>query len=237
MILEEYTETLFVVKSREMEWPSRFFIITACNPESSGERHEDKEAQRGLRKELNRLGGSLQKLTGTSPDWAHEEKSFAVCGIDEAQMLELGRKFRQNAIFLVEGDDLSIVSCGGTEQLSVGAFRERLRLRSDRPDHSIYVVRLDEQVSTKKKFRKANPGYAEGKPCYYVGMTSQTPEERFAQHKSKHRAASKWVHEYGLHLAKKKFKNIPRLSREEAIKMEVSHAEALRRKGYGVWQK
>jgi len=237
MILEEYAETLFAVKSREMEWPARFFIITACNPESSGERREDKEAQLRLRKDLNRLGGSMQKLTGISPDWAHEEKSFAVCGIEDARMLELGREFRQNAIFLVEGDDLSVVSCGGAEQLTLGSFRERLRLRSDRPAYSIYVVRLDEGVLTKKKFRKANPGYAEGKPCYYVGMTSQTPEERFVQHKSKHRAAAKWVHKYGLHLAKKKFKNIPLLSREEAIEREVSHAEALRRKGFGVWQK
>ena len=45
--------------------------------------------------------------------------------------------------------------------------------------HNIYVIELDKEVLSKKKFREANPDYEEGKPCVYVGMTNKTPEERF----------------------------------------------------------
>ena len=48
---------------------------------------------------------------------------------------------------------------------------------------NLYVIRLDEAVLEDSKFRKENPGYVPGRPCAYVGVTSRTPEERFAQHK------------------------------------------------------
>ena len=48
---------------------------------------------------------------------------------------------------------------------------------------SIYVIELNPKVLGIKKFRDKNPDYLEGKPCVYVGFTSKTPKERFAEHK------------------------------------------------------
>ena len=49
---------------------------------------------------------------------------------------------------------------------------------------SIYVIELNQKVLGIKKFRDKNPDFIDGKPCVYVGYTSLTPEERFAEHKT-----------------------------------------------------
>ena len=119
---------------------------------------------------------------------------------------------------------------------NLGNFRERLRMDSDEPRYRIYVVLLDIGVTEKKRFTKANPNYQIGKPCYYVGMTGKTPDERLAQHKIGQKACS-YVTNYGIRLELEKFESIPLLNHADAVAMEVSHAELLRSQGYGVWQK
>ena len=41
-----------------------------------------------------------------------------------------------------------------------------------REKHFVYVIELDKDVLYESKFKKANPEYATGKPCVYVGMTA-----------------------------------------------------------------
>ncbi len=48
----------------------------------------------------------------------------------------------------------------------------------------VYVIKLDPAVLAHRKFRDDNPNYQAGKECYYVGMTSSTPEERYKPHKA-----------------------------------------------------
>ena len=48
-----------------------------------------------------------------------------------------------------------------------------------RPHHHVYVIELHKDVLLEPRFRKNNPGYIEGKPCVYVGMTGLSPDERF----------------------------------------------------------
>ncbi|MEY3395663.1 MAG: hypothetical protein RL346_1899 [Verrucomicrobiota bacterium] len=238
-ILPEYLTTRFVHNIREDEdrqWPSEFWIITACNPHSAGEREGDDASTKRLRKELSRLGCWKLALTAVSQDWAHSEKSFAVKGLSREEVLALGLKYGQNAVFHVVGDRLSVVACEGGEEVEAGQFRERLRTSLDRPAFRIYVVRLSDEVLQVKRFRAANPNYKRGKPCYYVGMTGRTPDERFAQHLEGYKSCS-LVRKFGQHLARKKFEGIPPLCHAEAVKMEVSHAEALRAQGHAVWQK
>jgi hypothetical protein len=236
IILPEYLETLFVVKDENVKWPQEFWIITACNPYSHGDSSGDDPADRRLRKMLSRSGCWKVRIKGISPDWKHGEKSFAVAGIDRSEVLALGQEFQQNAVFHVKGDVLSVVACEGGSVVEVGSFRERMRMNRDRPAYRIYVILLDPNVLEDKKFRKANPNHVAGKPCYYVGMTSCTAEERFDQHKSG-RKDCRFVKNYGLHLAKEHFTGILMLSFQDAKEMEASHAENLRRQGYAVWQK
>jgi hypothetical protein len=235
-ILPEYLEALFVVKDEDVQWPQEFWIITACNPYSLGDSSGDDAADTRLRKALSRMGCWKVRIKGISPDWKHGEKSFAVAGIDRSEVLELGREFQQNAVFHVKGDVLSVVTCDGSRVDVVGSFRERIRRSQDRPAYRIYVIKLDPAVLQVKRFRSANPNHVAGKPCYYVGMTSCTAEERFNQHKRGYKKC-KLVQLFGLQLASDKFADIPLLSLNAAQSKEMSHADDLRRLGYAVWQK
>ena len=169
-MLLEYKQTLFIPKCKDVEWPENFWIITACDPYSAGDRTSDDRTMKQLRQEFSRKKYWKARIVGISPDRKHREASFAVTGIEVDEALETGRRYGQNAVFRVQGDRLSLIACGDGKTANVGNFRERLRLDSDEPRYRIYVVLLDSGVTEKKRFTKANPQYQIGKPCYYVGM-------------------------------------------------------------------
>jgi hypothetical protein len=225
-----------VVKDEDVQWPQEFWIVTACNPYSLGDSSGDDAADTRLRKALSRMACWKVRIKGISPDWKHGEKSFAFTGLDRSEVLELGREFQQNAVFHVKGDVLSVVACDDSRVAVAGSFSERIRRSQDRPSYRVYVIRLDPAVLQVKRFKNANPNHTVGKPCYYVGMTSCSAEERFDQHKRGYKKC-KLVQLYGLELATEKFADIPLLSRNDAEAMEKSHAADLRQQGYAVWQK
>lgn len=108
--------------------------------------------------------------------------------------------------------------------------------------YTVYVVELARKVFTEdRKFREANPQYNGVLECVYVGMTSKTPQERFAQHKSGalskkgHNLSSSIVRKYGRYLRPSLYQHIGPLSRAEALEVEKGLALELRRKGYAVW--
>jgi hypothetical protein len=103
--------------------------------------------------------------------------------------------------------------------------------------YSVYVIGLKLGVLSSKKFRAANPGYQDGKPCYYVGSTYLSPEERAEQHRSGHRLCNSFARDYFDGLRRSKFRNNSVFEfREDAEKAEKQLAEKLRGKGFGVWQ-
>ena len=54
-----------------------------------------------------------------------------------------------------------------------------------RRDHyPVHVIELAKDALDERKFRKANPDCAAGKPCAYVGMTGRDPDLRFDKHKA-----------------------------------------------------
>jgi hypothetical protein len=55
-----------------------------------------------------------------------------------------------------------------------------------RKHHHVYVIELHKDVLLEPRFRKNNPGYVDGKPCVYVGMTGQ-------RNRSRHRPAIRRV--------------------------------------------
>jgi hypothetical protein len=108
--------------------------------------------------------------------------------------------------------------------------------------YHVYVIELSRKVWTEsKKFREANPQYNGVLECLYVGMTSQTPAERFKKHKSGyrtikgHKTASGIVEKYGLYLRPSLYEALNPLTRSEAIKREQALALELKRKRYAVW--
>ena len=104
-------------------------------------------------------------------------------------------------------------------------------------DRNVYVIELDSKILKKGYFLKENPNRDPSKPCVYVGMTSKTPEERFAIHQSDHMHSSPKVREFGIALMRELYEHLNPLTWEEIEDMEKKLAEDLRSQGYAVWQR
>ncbi len=101
--------------------------------------------------------------------------------------------------------------------------------------YHVYVVELARDVLYEARFRKSNPGYIEGKPCVYVGMTGLDPDIRFDKHKAGIQA-NRFVQEFGLRLLPELYEIYNPMPYQGAREMEVELAIGLREAGYGVWQ-
>jgi hypothetical protein len=121
-----YFNTRFRVTDPTPAWPDSFVIITAYA--TTGEQWSDEEnarADEALRRRLFELAGWVSRVTGYDPATGHSEPGWAV-ELDEATGVGLGQEFRQDAIYRVESDQLTVVSCAGKGVAGVGRFRERV---------------------------------------------------------------------------------------------------------------
>jgi predicted GIY-YIG superfamily endonuclease len=107
--------------------------------------------------------------------------------------------------------------------------------RRPRPHHHVYVIELSKDVLAEAKFRRNNPGYVEGKPCVYVGMTGLDPDVRFDKHKAGIQANA-YVLKYGLRLLPDLFEGFNPMGYEDAVEREIEIGIDLRSAGFGVWQ-
>ncbi len=99
---------------------------------------------------------------------------------------------------------------------------------------NLYVITLHPDVLKRTEFCAENPGYREGMPCVYVGMTIHNPGDRYEQHKLGYRS-SKYPRRYGIELALELIhgfnqEGLPENEQESAL------ANWFRGQGYGVWQ-
>ena len=99
---------------------------------------------------------------------------------------------------------------------------------------NLYVITLDPEVLWRKEFRQENPGYVEGMPCVYVGITIHAPGDRFAQHKAGYRS-SKYPRNYGVELALELIDGFDEDELNDAER-ESGLADWLRGQGCAVWQ-
>lgn len=115
------------------------------------------------------------------------------------------------------------------------AWREQARraARARKP-RNLYVITLDPEVLWIREFRQANPGYIEGMPCVYVGMTVHEPGDRFQQHMLGYRS-SKYPERYGVELAQELMDGFDGAGLSDAER-ESALADWLRRQGCAVWQ-
>ena len=108
------------------------------------------------------------------------------------------------------------------------------RAARKRKQRNLYVITLDPDVLWVREFRHENPGYVEGMPCVYVGMTIHEPGDRFEQHCVGYRG-SKYPRNYGVELALELMEGFDGAGLKNAEK-EAALADWLRDQGYGVWQ-
>jgi predicted GIY-YIG superfamily endonuclease len=107
--------------------------------------------------------------------------------------------------------------------------------RAARLSHNVYVIELASDVLRDRRFRRRNPGYVDGKPCVYVGMTGLSVAERFANHKRGHKGNA-FVLKHGTRLLPELFAHLNPMPYEAALTMERELADELQQAGYGVWQ-
>jgi predicted GIY-YIG superfamily endonuclease len=242
MIRPEYLKTLFVPKKPGKnqpppDWSRPFAILTAHNPGGKiVDLETNTDADKELRRSLSRKSLPKHRVTAVAEDWFHEEKSFAVWGLNHTTAAKIGREFRQDAYFWVENGTVHVHSCHTQEKQKVGTWESRLRTFGDRPTRNLYVIQLDPLVrKDSKAFREKNPDYKADRHCLYVGSSAHTPEKRFAQHKAGE-GANCYAKKYGLKLLPELYQNQPILTANNYVEEEKAYAEALRRQGHAVWQ-
>ena len=101
--------------------------------------------------------------------------------------------------------------------------------------HSVYVIELAKDVLLESRFKKGNPGYVDGKPCVYVGMTGLDPDVRFYKHKAGIQS-NRYVHKFGLRLLPDLYVGYNPMTYDVAREMEVELGILLREAGFAVWQ-
>jgi len=101
------------------DWPTDFAIITAYDPDGLPTTAElNHAADAYLEAELRAAGYRLHRITGGSADGVHLEPGWGVpIGLPGA--VELGRRYRQVAVFYVRAGALTLVDCadGSSEGL------------------------------------------------------------------------------------------------------------------------
>ncbi|MCY2944266.1 MAG: DUF3293 domain-containing protein [Planctomycetota bacterium] len=130
---EYYRTTRFRIDS-PTDFPLEFVILTAHA--TTGEVWTDEQNQNAdqrLEAELRALGHEPQRITGYAPlyqpeklDSAHAEPGWAV-PIPFTVACDLGEKYLQDALYHVQGDQLSLCYCDVRRGLiPIGPFREKV---------------------------------------------------------------------------------------------------------------
>jgi hypothetical protein len=87
-------------------------VITAHNPYGRVISPEENEkAQGNLEAELTSQGREWWPAAGGDPTWTHVEQSVAVPGMNEAEALELGARYGQEAIFIITPASRKVIDC------------------------------------------------------------------------------------------------------------------------------
>ena len=96
-------------------------VITAWNPGHDRPTDAENEvANSQLLDDLEILGASVLPALGSDPNSDHAEKSWAVTGVLDESAIELGLKYGQVAIFRLDADRQTVLSCDGTWSRSRG---------------------------------------------------------------------------------------------------------------------
>ena len=122
-----YFDVVFLEQEASIKYPDSFAIITAHNPKdiilSKSENQSRNHSLVQSIKETMKLGPCI---VGMSKDEKHQELSVIIEGTRN-ELIALGRKFEQHAIFWVKGDNLDLQDCVSMKRYDLGSFRERIK--------------------------------------------------------------------------------------------------------------
>lgn len=106
--------------------------------------------------------------------------------------------------------------------------------RAPKVTYSVYVIELRSTVGDQPSVLKMNPGRNPRKPCVYVGQTSKSPEERFAQHLSGVLSGRHVNKETAVGLMPEVYEHLNPMTELESLRMERNLARKLRKEGWAV---
>ena len=117
----------------QVHFPEEFVIMTAYP--TTGETWEPsiiEEADQKLEEELKFRKAWIIRIEGYSPETGHTEPGWGTTMLIE-EACEIGLRYRQDAIFHVKNDLLSVTYCDERRKLvEIGAFLERVDPRNKR---------------------------------------------------------------------------------------------------------
>lgn len=94
----------------EWDLPDEVFVVTAYNPFGRvRDRDENVAALAELAGELISIGGTAARVVASSTDGDHKEPSLLTWGLEEQVVLDLARRFRQEAIFRLTSESIEVV--------------------------------------------------------------------------------------------------------------------------------
>lgn len=118
----EYQRIRFLVEPLDA-LPQSFGVITAYNPEgATASNEQNRAATERLRAALTSAGFQIFGVTGCSPDLHHREPGFGVVTNDRHVIVELGRAWKQDAVFWIEAGIVYLVSCRDPEVVTLGEW-------------------------------------------------------------------------------------------------------------------
>jgi len=119
--------------------PDDFWVITAYNPEGKPADPEDNiVADARLLAEIEALEITPFRVTGLSPDETHAEPGWGF-PCDEATALEIGRRYRQEAVFHFNAGRINLVDCKTHEREPLKEQAARIRDPRDLRHFTLFV--------------------------------------------------------------------------------------------------
>ena len=115
-LFQAYEETKIEIIQSEKQiknlgW-NEYFVITAWNPFSKQlSLDENRRRNSELEQDLLTVNAELLKAIGRSNDWKWVEESFAVRNMSLSEIVEVAKKYQQNAIFHITPEGRKIISC------------------------------------------------------------------------------------------------------------------------------
>lgn len=97
----------------EWPFPGTVHVITGWNPNGRDDVGDDwhRNVNRAIAVDVTEHGGRFVDGVGRSPNGDHAEESLVVWGLDRATVRAMGSRANQDAIYEVDADHVTLVSC------------------------------------------------------------------------------------------------------------------------------
>ena len=93
-------------------WKCDFYLITAANPYSQLLTDQENQARnQSLREELSNISELILPAIGRDPESDWSENGWVLLSQDASPLIDLARKFQQNAIFKFSRGGKQVIGC------------------------------------------------------------------------------------------------------------------------------